>query len=244
MQKLIVSGCSWTAKVCLPNERTWPHLLADKLEMQCINLGAIAAGNEYIFSSILDELVREKRHSKIGLVMAMWSEWTRWDFEQFKKNRTEPKRWNHLNSHSNRQGKSVKPELAKSKFTPWGRSLRYIYMFQKLLEQTDIPYMHVQGIRTNWVMPSERMLYSEIGKDFTKNIYSDKINENKFIGWPPFPELGGMYMDLHLHQLDPTEKNLYLPRELLDPGAHPNEEGHKVIADYLYKKIEEEYGNL
>ena len=85
MQKLIVSGCSWTAKVCLPNERTWPHLLADKLEMQCINLGAIAAGNEYIFSSILDELVREKRHSKIGLVMAMWSEWTRWDFEQFKK---------------------------------------------------------------------------------------------------------------------------------------------------------------
>ena len=54
MQKLIASGCSWTR---YRSHSTWPEVLSQKLGMECVNLGASAAGNEYIFSSILDEVM-------------------------------------------------------------------------------------------------------------------------------------------------------------------------------------------
>ena len=231
MQKLIASGCSWTR---YRSHSTWPEVLSQKLGMECVNLGASAAGNEYIFSSILDEVMHTP-HSKIGLVVAMWSEWIRWDFED-----KETKRWNHLSSGENELNGDL-----HDKFTATNRTLRYIYMFQELMEHKNIPYMHIQGIKPYW-HPIEERNTTKLGtwylKDVLGNIYTEQINEDKFINWPPFLELGGNYMDFILNELDPDEKNLYvLPH---GSGAHPNEEGHKVMADYFLKEIEKEYGNL
>ena len=78
-KKLIVSGCSYTdsltgADTSLP---VWPELLSKKLKMDCINLGKAGQGNEYIYSTLIDTVIKEKN---IGLVIAMWSEFQRLDF--------------------------------------------------------------------------------------------------------------------------------------------------------------------
>ena len=228
MKKLIVSGCSWTkysmgmAMEPYLRAKDWATHLAKKLNMECINLGCGGAGNEYIFFSIYDELMRKKKHSEIGLVVVMWSGWKRWDFEENIANS-----WKLSPDH-------LENDLNELDVTPWKKTLRYIYMFQELMENKKIPYIHIQGIQPG-------LARKEIFEKILKNIYVDKINEDKFIGWPPFPELGGMYMDLYLNELDPKEENLYLPQAIT---AHPNAEGDKVIANYLYEKIKEEYGNL
>ncbi len=53
-------------------------------------------------------------------------------------------------------------------------------------------------------------------------------------------EIGGLNISGFLSEFDPEMKELRISEE----DSHPNKEGHEVIADYLYKKIEEEYGNL
>ena len=83
--KLIAIGCSYTehykdsmhtdVKLDFPR---WPELLADKLDMECVNLGKSGMGQEYMVAKLLDILISEKN---IGLVVIMWSEWQRLDFQ-------------------------------------------------------------------------------------------------------------------------------------------------------------------
>ena len=77
---LLTSGCSftdnwWTKKHNIP---VWPELFAKQIDMQCINLGKRGLGNDYILNSIVDKVATEKN---IGLVVVMWSEFGRIDFE-------------------------------------------------------------------------------------------------------------------------------------------------------------------
>jgi len=59
---LLVSGCSNTDKNFYSELHPemdcswpkWPELLAEKLNMDCVNLAKSGAGNEYIYSSLLD----------------------------------------------------------------------------------------------------------------------------------------------------------------------------------------------
>ena len=79
-KKLLVSGCSYSAhwyttKFGFP---VWPEVLGKMLDMEVINLAQCGRGNEYIYSTILDCLTKE---NNIGLVIAMWSESNRIDFE-------------------------------------------------------------------------------------------------------------------------------------------------------------------
>mgnify|MGYP000465485162 CR=1 FL=1 len=80
MKKLIVSGCSWGDKNFYSQFHPemdcdwpkWPQLLAEKLNMECINLCKSGAGQEYIYSSLSDEILNHNRED-IGFVMAAWS---------------------------------------------------------------------------------------------------------------------------------------------------------------------------
>ena len=80
-RKLIVAGCSYVDDYAksqnLPTFPLWSDLLADKLNMQLINLGKCGAGNKEIYSKIVDAIVTEE---KIGLVIPMWSEFQRVSF--------------------------------------------------------------------------------------------------------------------------------------------------------------------
>ena len=67
-KKLIAIGCSFTEHY-LNNPMSpdfdhnfprWPQHLADKLDMECVNLGAAGQGNEYILSKLIDTVLTEK----------------------------------------------------------------------------------------------------------------------------------------------------------------------------------------
>ena len=88
MKKLIVSGCSYTAKEFLssayPDLDTswpkWPELLGKKLNMKVVNLAQDGAGNRFILQTLLDKIERTSK-DKIGLVMAAWSQANRDDWQ-------------------------------------------------------------------------------------------------------------------------------------------------------------------
>ena len=75
---LLVGGCSFTANnfetLVHPEMDTswqmWPQLLAKKLDMELINVAIGGAGNEQIFSSLLDTMQYHIAPKKIGLVIA------------------------------------------------------------------------------------------------------------------------------------------------------------------------------
>ena len=74
---LLASGCSYTMENYVSAHhpdmkcdcQNVLQLLADKLGMDCINVGQSGNGQEYIYTSIVNNIHREN----IGLVIAGWS---------------------------------------------------------------------------------------------------------------------------------------------------------------------------
>ena len=98
---LLASGCSMTDSNYVSETNPeidcswpkWPELIAKKLDMECINLGRNGAGNEYIYSSLLEKILEKK--DQIGLVMVGWTQCQRKDYQEWniwKEKRFDPER--------------------------------------------------------------------------------------------------------------------------------------------------------
>ena len=239
-KKLIAIGCSFTAHVqrdinkkkAYPFEKeypfdVWPMHLANKLDMECINLGKRGQGNEYILAKLIDTILAEKKED-IGLVVLMWSGWPRVDFQDI-------------------NGKWITLTLANvilmqnpdKYFDFWGidnyeyhmtmKVLRHFLMAQRLLE--DIPYLMIQGVHD-----VERPCQLVIETFINSKIFYE-IDEDKFIGWPIMWEIGGYTINNILNKLDPEGKHL----RISDEDRHPNAEGHKIMAQEIYNAYEKIY---
>ena len=57
------------------------------------------------------------------------------------------------------------------------------------------------------------------------------------MGWPIMHEIGGYNMDDILDKEDPER----LKYRISEADTHPNDDGHKLIADFLYDKYREIY---
>ena len=248
-KKLIVSGCSysdnwWTKK---HGFLVWPELLAKKLDMECVNLAKCGKGNEYIYSSILDYLFLEN----IGLVVVMWSEFGRLDFyRNYFYNNKEIYKWDALhfpvkdgtvNRHDdvdNVWKNKIMKELYEmgigEDIGTTRRSIRMFYMFQQTMKSLNIPFLMIMG-----TFPITRKLHlinPKIQKDIIDSHYLTSIDKNSFIGWPIFPELGGWNIDTLLDKYEDVRISL--------DDCHPNEKGHKIISQEIYKHYELEYGTI
>ena len=164
---LIVSGCSWTdphqysedpkvSNDIVKNYHRWPNILADKLNMKLINFGKYASGNEYICSSLIDNILAmsEDERSNIGLVIAAWSEAKRTDFE-FKKNDNDYYVKNLFENKYKEYRYNKKyiwdsvlytDPLRGDMFYRVKQSIRYMYMLQTFLKHNNIPYKMVQSV--------------------------------------------------------------------------------------------------
>ena len=81
MKTLICAGDSYTDRYRTTNnfDKVWPNFLAEKTKPKhLINIGSSGAGNYEIFSRTVDEITLNKN---IDLVVVMWSEFPRIDFE-------------------------------------------------------------------------------------------------------------------------------------------------------------------
>jgi len=130
-KKLIVSGDSFTFGSnqrnhdgSIKNSQTyvWPDILAEKLDMECVNLGEGGTGNEKIHNKMFDELCHPK---DIGLAICMWSSFDRWDFYDFSFRVYLQRHWD---------------LLSKMK-----KSLRYFHSFQTQCEHKNVDYLQVQA---------------------------------------------------------------------------------------------------
>ena len=247
MKYLIVSGDSNTdhnfRSVSRPAQdfsyKKWPELLAEKLGMKCINVANCGSGNEFIYTTIRNEIVKIKDKSEIGLVIAAWSQAPRKDYK-------EGTNWTALrvDPHGN--------------LPFWvEKSLGHYLDFEILCERYNIPYVHFQMIELfehylQGLWPSEKEVYEGADpnvqskyprnkikdeKTILDNImnYETKLDTSKFMGWPPVQQLGGWRFK---DQLDIWSfKNS--PRRISITDNHPNELGHIAVCDKINMLLQE-----
>jgi len=253
---LIVSGDSNTTdnfdSISHPdwefNYKKWPTLLGEKLGMKVINLAGAGQGNEFIYTTIRDEIVKIEDKNQIGLVIAAWTEAPRRDFKKkllfgnFKKFISI---WSSL-------------RIDTHGTLPWwvDRSLGYYLDFEILCERYNVPYVQFQMIdlfeeylkgypsqteKHHGADPNKQRKYigSKIkDEEITlKSImkYNKKLDTSKFMGWPPVKKLGGWTFK---DQLDLWyDKNS--PRRVSTLDDHPNELGHIAICNKLNMLLQE-----
>jgi hypothetical protein len=225
-KKLLAAGCSWTAG--LPPHKgkpsrdkiLWPEILAERMGLECVNLGLSGAGNEYIFSSVCDSLVEIE---DISFIAIMWSEYFRLDLDMF------------LGGihHVHHDGiKDLYPDWfnINSVKGPTRRSIRYAYTLQVLMKERKIPYVQVQGVRPVHRIPkripSEACPPNRYINDCANVIIdSPYIFNDRFLYWPIMSEIGGKCIE-----------DILKPNEIYEDNNHPNELGHYRIADILDRR--------
>ena len=60
------------------------ELLAEKLDMDCINLAFSGAGNEFIFQTLCEAIIRTVSRDEIGMIVDPWSQANRYDWQLHK----------------------------------------------------------------------------------------------------------------------------------------------------------------
>ena len=238
-KKLIAIGCSYTKmsrkkSLAAIGNRHWPEYLAEKLDMNCVNLGAAGQGNEYILSKLIDTVLSEKN---IGLVVLMWSEWIRQDFQD------PANGWYFFHPHKDKSRKERYPIDLKSRNSilqyndPYNltmKSLRYFLMSQMILK--DIPYLMIQGTNPLQNM-NEKTAFKLVIAAMVESKIFNEINPDQFIGWPILKQIGGYTVGDILNKIDPERNQLKISAE----DHHPNAEGHKIMAQEIYNAYEKIY---
>ena len=240
---LIASGDSWTGGTnpLKPDSYPyWPEILANKLDMDCINVGRGGKGNEFIYNQMVDTLCSTKT-KRVGLAICVWSKFDRWDLYKWTfainpKYKSQDKYWagryvSKFWPEKTRHEKFIESLYEHGDLCDGGenllRSMRRYHSFQNYCELHNIPYLQGQSFR-----PSEDIL-----KEFFDCPQFDVINDNKFVGWPIYQELGGKSMWEVLDEVDPKKTKLRVSKEDL----HPNGEGHERIAEIMYERYKKIY---
>lgn len=255
---LIASGCSFTDEnfessvhpemIC--DWPKWPELLSKKLDMDYINLGQNGAGNEYIYSTILEQILKTKDKSQIGLVIPGWSQCQRKDYQYGYNGRWHQKR--------------IDPE--GDVFSYLRKDLRYMVSLQLVCERFNIPLVQFQMIslfdgfisglmktdgerHRNKDNPNfeDRYRYipcksvKEDRKQCLKILFEFEpyINQKKFIGWPLSWKIGGFHIEDKTLRYADMEYPNYIHELLVSKSdIHPNAKGQEKIAEFLYGQLE------
>ena len=241
---LLVSGCSNTEKDFYseihPTLDTtwpkWPELLAEKLDMDCVNLAKSGAGNEYIYTSLLEYIAKHKNNTNIGLVIPAWTQCNRKDFSRG---------WN-------MRWTNERIDPSGDVFSWMRRTLNFYVSLQILCEKYNLNYLHIQMLSPyqDWLnglrprdldpileeRPNFRYTYpGDVEKDNKKIIkiidsYEGVINTKRFLGWPLSHEFGGFCLQKKLINTKDNTK-------ISDLDSHPNEKGHQVLAEEIYARL-------
>ena len=268
---LLVAGCSYSnekfSSVHHPDLDVswpkWPQLLAEKLDMQLVNLSESGAGQEYIYSNIIDKL-QTIDHSKIGLVIAAWSTAPRRDYQKeslYLKN----KKWTYDKNDMVQKIKWTNDMYdSKGCMYYWiDRSLRYYYSLQMVCENLKLPYKQFQMIdlfkgylwqelirrRTKDWPEDETKQVPILNKaaDLTKEEkHWKETQEKKYLAQihnSPYYEIInnnfiGWPTDKRLMGFNISEMAIEKDTDRISKiDLHPNELGQKKIARFIYDRL-------
>jgi len=266
---LLVSGCSYTAPKYYSNYHhdldcswpKWPSILAEKLDMDCINLAHGGAGNEYIYTTLLDKIVMMNLDD-IGLIMPAWSHVKRKDYKL-------GIRWHHpgivQGEHSPYEtyGKEIlsDPSNSTQYSTHAGdtqfcinQSVRYYYSLQEICKSKKLPLKQIQMIHawdyhevTDKMDSTSQEIIKKKNKKIMKYLYDspyfNKMDDN-FIGWPLDKGLGGFSIEEEVIEGYKTDleclgrwKQPSLEWAISEKDNHPNAKGQEKIAEFLYDRL-------
>ena len=244
---LIASGCSFTDENFTSDFHPdmdcswpmWPELLAEKLDMDFINLGHSGAGNPYIYASLIDQIVKMDPDD-IGLVMPAWSQAQRKDIKVRDV-------WKHLDV--------VRQHTYAIDLMVYGDmqyriedSILMYYGLQEICKSKKIPLYQFQmlgiGDGFNWDPKlkeknsdnpmSSKNAYKKILQIIYQNTYYDEI-DNTFLGWPTYNFLGGF--NIFGDVLEGHDNNKKIKYQISDIDVHPNAAGQIKITEFLYEQI-------
>ena len=265
---LLVSGDSFTAEKFISfyhhdldtSWPRWPTILAEKLDMDYINLGISGAGNEYIYTSLLDKIIT-MNPDNIGLIISAWSHVKRKDY----KIRNE---WKHpgivrneLNELIDESAHCPSPSTysthAGDTQFQIDQSIKYYYSLQEICKSKKLPLRQIQMISA-WDYYEDfstfkfdsirqeiiRKKNKQLLKYFYDNPYFNKMDDN-FIGWPLEKELGGFTIEEEViegYKNDSEFLGRYKVKEgfkwsISEKDNHPNAKGQEKIAEFLYDRL-------
>lgn len=270
---LLVGGCSFTDPhyhssihpymIC--DWPKWPQIVADELNMECINLGLSGSGNERIYSGISDFVTTpedktptfvSKMHlmdrlyefpkGEIGLVVAAWTQSHRRDWSEYRFVKRDQKKDLWTNENYDTKGDLHYHVL---------KSVRLQYAFQNLCKQLKLPYCQFQMISLwrawvhvqieKWNDPAkieeerkDRKFWRET-KDSLNKVLDDtgyrQLINKKFLGWP-----GDLKTDNYYGKTSWTLSDcLSLEEKCSEKDLHPNKKGQEKLAEEFLKRLHE-----
>lgn len=226
---LIASGCSYTDPNFKSNYHKdldcswpmWPEIVAEKLDMECINIGQSGQGQEYIYSSLIDYIISmpEKDYNRIGLIIPAWTRSQRLDYQVD---------W-------------LEPRWVNTRWSPHGdvyyfvrRTLRYWFNIQVFCENYNLPLKQVQMLNSfkfkfrDFEIPDfyrhSTPNPKKIHHVFTSSPYFKKIQRENFISWPEIDQTAVCDILKQKHTIS-------------EHDVHPNKLGQEVIAEYIYENL-------
>jgi hypothetical protein len=232
---LLVSGCSFTTSNYVSQAHPsmdcswpkWPELIAEKMDLELVNLAQSGRGNEYIFSTIYDYIITNGIEN-IGYVFIAWSQVQRRDYAT-KKYGGDTK-WATENH-------DIRGDL----YYDIEKSLRYYGMFQALMEKYKFSqYKQFQMIEpfkdnfANLSVANKHVNKQACMKIWESSPLSKIINRRHFIGWPS--HVSSTQNRFSIEQIV-TENRTLREYQISRSDSHPNKLGHEKYAEFIYKHI-------
>jgi len=235
MKKLIVSGDSCTTlnfnSVSHPtwdfSWPKWPEHVAKHFDMKLVCLAQGGQGNEFIYSTLQDEILKTPK-DEIGLVIAAWTQSHREDIQ------------NGYNGWWTARRIHKSMDLLNCV----RKSMRQFMSFQILCERFNLPYYHFIMCPLYESMLKEDMFIRLNQSEFQKKIdniketigeYKDKVKN--FLTYADQNEFTRFNM---LDTVTIGKEGLLSDRIVSSLDDHPNEKGHKIIADEVLQRIKYE----
>ena len=232
MKYVIVSGCSYTAKGhCWEDEDgkyhvdiKWAEHLKNMIDpnAKLINVGKSGAGNEYIYTSLKDEILKIDPKD-ILLVIAAWSGSTREDWQVPGSSGSLSPKWVHDNfgNRSNRPSKFHKDGNFMD-----SRTIHWRWSLQRLAEQLDFKCLEVN-------------MLNNLGTNFSKE-WSGFPTHPMYKLINPMLSLTECYAMSMGYTVGASIDDMILLKEdrVSEDDSHPNAQGHKKIAEWMYNEIQ------
>lgn len=215
---IITNGCSFTYGDGLPRpkQQAWPHLLADKLGVDVVNLGKSGAGNDSIFRRTYEYFYEDLVNQNNPFYIIMFSS----------ANRKE--RWNNdrrqyetISPPDNESDPGVIDYLRHYDLEHYiKQTMHYKSAVKNLFDAHNIPYLFLTSIN---VLHSHEIL--PMSESINKQMPNHLLLQNNDIN-----DIG-----------DASVITAHLPRTKC---MHWGLESHVKVADYIFDHMHKNYGPL